>query len=389
MLRKKSGKVRRHIMYLMGFILATSIAILSYIQSNFIEDFVGLEFVSLFFVVSASLTILSMSIFPKIIYNLGNYFTGKTIIILYGSSLLALAAATGPISAILSLLLFVISSNLIWINLDIFLEEATSDKNTGRVRTTYLTCMNLGWIIGPAISANLIDFGGYSLSFLSSALLIIPLFFIIVYKKDNLKDKVKKTKQNTLVSLKKLWKNKNLRGVFIAAIALNIFFSAAVLYIPLYLHQTLGMSWAQLGWIFSFMLLPFVLLEIPVGLMADRYLGEKEMMFLGLFIIFSSLILFYYIKTPLPLLWAITLFFSRIGAAMVEATRDTYFFKNVSSKDLGFINVFRMTSPMGYLIGAALGSLTLFFLPINTVFLVLAITIVPAFYSIALIKDTK
>ena len=376
-------------MYLIGFIMATSVAILSYVQSNFLAGYIGIEFVSLFFVIGNLFTIFAISIFPTIIHKLGNYFTGKTVIILYAASLVGLAAVSGPISAVLALLLFIITSNLVWINIDIFLEEATSDKDTGRVRTTYLTCMNLGWIIGPAISAYLIDMGGYSLSFLSSALLIIPLFLIIVYKKNNLKDKVKKTKQGASESFIKLWKNKNLRGVFIAAVALNIFFSAAVLYIPLYLHQSLGMTWTQLGWVFSFMLLPFILFEIPVGLTADKYLGEKEMMFIGLLILFSSLLLFFYIKTPSPILWAIALFFSRIGAAMVEATRDTYFFKNVSSKDTGFINIFRMTIPIGYLIGATIGSLTLFFLPINAIFLILAITLIPAFYSIALINDTK
>ena len=376
-------------MYLIGFIMATSVAILAYVQSNFLESYIGIEFVSLFFVIGNLFTIFAISIFPTIIHKLGNYFTGKTVIILYAASLVGLAAVSGPISAILALLLFIITSNLVWINIDIFLEEATSDKNTGRVRTTYLTCMNLGWIIGPAISAYLIDMGGYSLSFLSSALLIIPLFLIIVFKKNNLKDKVKKTRQGARESFIKLWKNKNLRGVFIAAVALNIFFSAAVLYIPLYLHQSLGMTWTQLGWVFSFMLLPFILFEIPVGLTADKYLGEKEMMFIGLLILFSSLLLFFYIKIPSPLLWAIALFFSRIGAAMVEATRDTYFFKHVSSKDTGFINIFRMTIPIGYLIGATIGSLTLFFLPINAIFLILAITLVPAFYSIALINDTK
>jgi len=386
---KNPNKLRRQIMYLIGFIMATSVAILAYVQSNFLESYIGIEFVSLFFVIGNLFTIFAISIFPTIIHKLGNYFTGKTVIILYAASLVGLAAVSGPISAILALLLFIITSNLVWINIDIFLEEATSDKNTGRVRTTYLTCMNLGWIIGPAISAYLIDMGGYSLSFLSSALLIIPLFLIIVFKKNNLKDKVKKTKQGARESFIKLWKNKNLRGVFIAAVALNIFFSAAVLYIPLYLHQSLGMTWTQLGWVFSFMLLPFILFEIPVGLTADKYLGEKEMMFIGLLILFSSLLLFFYIKIPSPLLWAIALFFSRIGAAMVEATRDTYFFKHVSSKDTGFINIFRMTIPIGYLIGATIGSLTLFFLPINAIFLILAITLVPAFYSIALINDTK
>jgi MFS family permease len=387
--KKTSSSLRRQTMYLVGFILAVSVALISYIQSNFLEDYININLVSLFFVISNALTIVSIAVFPNIIHKLGNYFTGKSIIILFAASLLTLAAASGPISATVGLLFFIITSNLIWINLDIFLEEVSTDKETGRIRTTYLTFYNLGWIIGPIISANLIEMGGYSLSFIASALLVVPIFLIITHQRHNLKDKVKKTKEKLITSLNKIWRNKNLRGVFIAAIALNIFFSGAVLYIPLYLHQTLGMSWAQLGWIFSFMLLPFVIFEIPIGFLADKYLGEKEMMFLGLFIIFAALLLFFYIKTPSMILWAITLFFSRIGAAMVEATRDTYFFKNISAKDLGLINIFRITGPLGYLLGAGFGSIALIFLPINLVFLVLAIIIIPAFYSISLIEDTK
>lgn len=389
MLNRKAKAHRRRIIYIVGFILATSSAFISYIQSNFLGEHIKVELISLFFVLANFLSVLSMIFFHKVLERLGNYVTGKSILIIYTASLLSLAAASGPISATLSLILFILASNLVWISIDIFLEEISTDKKTGRIRTTYLTINNLGWILGPMISANLVEVGSYSLSFLGSAALSIPIILIFISQKKNLNSKVKKSNKKILKSLSNLWKNKNLRGVFIAAIALNVFFSAAVLYIPLYLHQSLHMSWAQLGWVFSFMLLPFIIFEIPVGLTADKYLGEKEMMFLGLFIIFSALFLFYYIDSPSILLWALVLFFSRIGAAMVEATRDTYFFKNVDSSDLGLIDLFRMTGPLGYLIGAAVGSLILVFLPINSIFLIMAILIIPAFYSIALIEDTK
>lgn len=376
-------------MYLIGFLVATSVSFLSYFQSSFLEEFIGISFVSLFFVFANLSTILAISVFPKIIHKLGNYFTTKIVIILYAISLLSVAAASGPISAIFSLLFYVITSNLIWINIDIFLEEVSSDESTGRVRTTYLTCMNLGWMLGPVISARLIELADYPLSAFSGALIMIPLLLIIAYRKNNLKDKVKRTKQGTVKSFKKLWKNKNLRGVFIATSALNIFYSAAVLYIPIHLNQNLGIPWSQLGLMFSISLLPFIIFQLPVGLLADKYFGEKEMMIMGLFILFCSLFLFFYIKTPLALLWAVILFFSRIGAALVEATSNTYFFKNVSSKDLGFINVFRMSHSLGYLIGAAFSSFVLLFLGINYVFLALAIIIIPAFYFIYQIEDTK
>ena len=386
---KAKNKLRRQIMYLIGFIMATSVSFLSYFQSSFLEEFIGIGFVSLFFVFANMATIIAISIFPKIIHKIGNYFTTKIVIILYAASLLSIAAASGRISATLSLLFFVITSNLIWINIDIFLEEVSSDESTGRVRATYLTCMNLGWMLGPVISARLIELADYPLSAFSGALIMIPFFLIIVYRKNNLTDKVKRTKQGTIESFKKLWKNKNLRGVFIATTALNIFYSAAVLYIPIHLHQGLGIPWSQLGLIFSISLLPFILFQLPVGLLADKYFGEKEMMIIGLFILFCSLFLFFYIKSPLALLWAAILFFSRIGAALVEATSNTYFFKNVSAEDLGFINIFRMSHSLGYLLGAAFSSLVLIFLGINYVFLTLAIVIIPVFYYTYLIEDTK
>jgi len=387
--RKKDNRKQRLIMYVVGFILAISVALPAYIQSNFLRQFINLEMVSLFFVLANSITAIMIAFFPRLIHRLGNYFSGKILIILYATALLGMAGANGPLSAVITLLLFIVSSNLLWINIDILLEEASSDHETGRIRTFYLTFMNLGWIIAPTISAYLVTLGEYPLAFLASAFLAIPLFIIIVKNHKRLKDKSKYHKESILKSWKKLWRNKNLRGVFMAAIALNLFFSGAVIYIPIYLHQNLGMEWTQLGWIFSVMLIPFVLFEIPAGYLADKYLGEKEMLILGLFILILSLVLFASINVATPVVWAAALFFSRIGAALVEAMRDTYFFKKVSAKDIGFINVFRITGPLGYILGTASGALFLLFLPINQLFFVFAALIVPVFYFVYFIKDTK
>jgi len=387
--KEKANKKKRLIMYLVGFILAVSVALPAYLQSNFLRQFISLEMVSLFFVLANSVTVVMIASFPQLINRLGNYFSGKIIIIVYATALLGMAAANGPLSATLTLLLFIVSSNLLWINIDILLEEASSNSETGRIRTIYLTFMNMGWIIAPTISAYLVTIAEYPLPFLISALLAIPLFIIFFKNKKKLKDKKRIQGQPILKNWKKLWQNKNLRGVFIAAIALNIFFSGAVIYIPIYLHQNLGMEWAQLGWVFSVMLIPFVLFEIPAGFLADKYFGEKEILILGLFILVLSLILFSLIRVSSPLVWAGVLFFSRIGAALVESMRDTHFFKKVNAGDISFINLFRITNPLGNIIGTAAGTLFLLFLPINYLFIIFAILIGPAFYFVAVIKDTK
>ena len=380
---KKGTHFKRYLLYAIGLILATSAALPAYMQSNFLEQYLNLEAVSLFFVAANAITALVINLFPRLIKQLGSYFTIKLLILIYITALIALAAANGAPSAIVSLLVFIITSNLIWINIDILLEAVSSDSKTGRIRSLYLTFMNLGWIASPLLSAHLVNIGGYSLPFIASAILAILLFVAILSQKKFLKNGHKRSRQESII------KNKDLRGIFIAAISLNLFFSGAVLYIPLYLHQNLGMDWSQLGWIFSFMLLPFILFEIPAGIAADKYIGEKELLLLGIFILVLSLVLFSYLTTSSPWIWAAALFFSRTGAALIEAMRDAYFFKKISDRDIGFINIFRVTGPLGYILGAGSAALIVLFLPLNYVFLVFAVLILPAFYFAASIKDTK
>lgn len=388
-IKNKNNRYRRYIMYALSFILAISVALPAYIQSSFLKQYINLEAIGLFFILANATTALMIGFFPKIIKRLGNYFTAKAVMITYGASLLGLVASNNVALAVISLLIFGITSNLLWINIDILLEEASSDNKTGRIRTLQLTFANLGWIVSPALSAYLIKLGGYSLPFLAAAVLVIPLFVILVSERKSLKSKIKYRKENLIKIFKKMWKNRNLKGVFIAATLLNIFFSCAVIYVPIYLNQTLNISWKELGLVFSFMLLPFLLFEIPAGFLADKYFGEKEIMLLGLFTIFVSLILFFCLETSNAWIWAAALFLSRTGAALVESMRDTYFFKSVKANEIGYINLFRMTGPLGYLIGSAIASLMLLFLPINYLFLVFAVMLIPGFYYIALIEDTK
>jgi len=385
----KNKLFRRQLMYVIGFVLALSSALPAYIQSSFLKQYISLELLSLFFVFINVITITAIGFFPGFIKKFSNYVTTKFTLGIYGLSLLGLAITNNPWLVIILFLFFVVSSNLLWINIDVLLEAASSDKKTGRIRTLYLTLNNLGWIIAPMISFYLVSVGGYSLPFLISAALIVPLFFTIAIKEKSLKIAKKYKNENLIKSFKRLWDNHNLKGVFIVSTLLNLFYSCAVLYIPIYLNQNLGIPWSQLGWMFAFMLLPFGLFQLPAGFLADKYFGEKEIMTLGLFTVFISLILFFFINVSTPLIWAAALFLSRIGAALVESMRDTYFFKLVNSREVGYINIFRMTGPLGYILGAAMASFFLLFFPINYLFLIFAVLIVPGFYYIGTIEDTK
>jgi MFS family permease len=393
MKRKEKKIIRRQInliiLYFLGFILATSSALPAYLQSNFLSDYVSLNTLSLFFVIANSLTVFCIVFFPELIKKLGNFFLAKIILVIHAVSLLCFVVTNNPVSALFSVILFTISTNLLWINMDILIENFSSDSSTGQTRTTYFTFINLGWIISPTISSYLIKLGDYQLAFLVASALAIPVFLIFLHHNKRLKDKTVYSKKPIKAVIKETWHNKNLRGIFFISLLLQIFYSTAVVYVPIYLLQNLGIGWEALGLMFSIMLIPFLVFELPAGIIADKYIGEKEILYLGFAILIVSLFFFFYIKVPTIWIWTLLLFMSRVGAALIEAMRETYFFKIVDAKDVGHINIFRTTAPLGYVLGSALAMIILAFFPLNYLFLVNAIISISGFAFIASIKDTK
>lgn len=384
--KNKAGLI---ILYFSGLILSLSTALPAFIQSNFLNQFVGLGSIGLFFIAANVLTILFILLFPKLIKKFSNFFLSKTILLMYALSLVCLSRASSPISALVSFILMTISSNLLFITLDVLVESFSKNSSTGRTRTIYFTFINLGWILAPSLSSYLIGIGEYRLPFLVAAFLNVPIFLVFLFQSKRLKDKTAYSRKKLSTVIREIRQNKNLRGIFFVAILLQIFYSTAVVYIPIYLHQNLGIGWESLGLMFSVMLIPFVIVEIPAGIIADKYLGEKELLFAGFLILTLSLFLFFYIKTNLFLVWISVLFFSRIGAALVESMRETYFFKIVDVKDIDHINVFRTATPLGYIIGSGIALLILLFSPLNYLFLIMAIIMLSGIGFAASIRDTK
>lgn len=388
---KPTKKTRKlYILYLLGLLLSISTALPSYIQSNFLKQFVDFKTISLFFIIANLFSIVIISSFPNLIRKFSNYRVSRLIFVIYIISLFGMTMANSPLSALVSIIFLSISSNLLWISMDILVESFSANSSTGKTRTLYFTFINIGWIISPMLTTFLINKGTYTLSFFISAILILPCFVIFLFQKNNFEDKIKKYKKESLKNaIAKMLTNKNLRGIFWISFLLQLFYSSAVIYVPLYLVQTLGMSWQVLGPIFSIMLIPFIVLEIPAGIIADKYLGEKEILFFGFIILISSLFLFYYINVPTAWLWALVLFFSRIGAALVEAMKETYFFKIIDAKDVSCINIFRLATPLAYVFGSALTIVILMFWPLNYIFLFLSIIMLSGLFFTASITDTK
>ncbi|MBD3359492.1 MAG: MFS transporter, partial [Candidatus Buchananbacteria bacterium] len=186
-----------------------------------------------------------------------------------------------------------------------------------------------------------------------------------------------------------LLKRPNLEKIFYLMFLLQFFYAVMVIYTPIYLNQTIGLPWDQLGIIFTVMLIPFILIEYPAGYLADKYWGEKELLTIGLFIIIISLILIFLVETKSIIIWALLLFLTRIGASLLEIMSDTYFFKKINHNDIALINSYRSTRPLAYIFAPFIFGLILYIFPVHYVFLFLAAIVSTGLYFSLTLKDTK
>lgn len=385
----KKPKSNLSVLYIMAFFLALAGSLPAYIQSSYLEDFVGLSAVTWFFVAANIISIVVILFFPRLIQLIGNYFSTGLVAILFLFSLAGFGFANNVFSAFSFFVAIQLAINLIWINMDIFVENFSANTSTGKTRAIYFTVINLAWIISPTLSAKIIDTYDYAGVFLFSAVLLIPYIIIFLFAASKIKHNKHQKDADLKKNLQEMYQHKDLRGAFWLAMLLNVFFNATTVFVPIYLHQNLGFSWNELGLMFSIMLIPFLIFEIPAGIIADKYLGEKEIFIFGYLLIIICLCFFFLSSSTSFWFWASLLFISRIGASLVEAMRETYFFKKVDAGEIEKINIFRTAMPFGYLIGSILSLITLIFLPIEYIFAVTAIFLCSAFPFLAIIKDTK
>jgi MFS family permease len=126
-----------------------------------------------------------------------------------------------------------------------------------------------------------------------------------------------------------------------------------------------------------------------MGILADKKFGEKEFLIAALFIMGVSTLAIYFIASTSIFIWSLVLFISRIGAALVEILRDSYFFKKIDAHDVDLIDFFRTTSSLSYIISAALAAILLLMFSIKAIFILVGVVSLLALYPAFRLVDNK
>lgn len=373
---------------IIAFFSALHVSIPNYFNSSFLGTFADERTISLIYLIASMVTIVGFLSMQGILHRFGNYRTSIALILIQILIFYGLITYTSPSVLVLLFILGMSVISLIGFTIDIFLQKSTDIGHTGTIRGLYMTAINMAWILGPLIGGLFIIGNSYKGIYIAGFALLFPLLYLVYRNFNTFKDShyVQISARQTLV---RILKDKDISRIFGINIVLQTFYAWMTVYTPIYLHNTLGFDWSEISIILTIMLIPFILVQLPLGKLADKKWGEKEMLAIGFVImgISTGALVFFGFKSLIA--WALMLFITRIGAATAEVMIETYFFKKVDGKDPEVLSMFRITRPLAYFIAPLITTIGLVYTSEPYLFVILGIICLLTLYPILTMRDTN
>ena len=392
-MKHHSSLPRSHVLYtiaVMGFIYTLHLVLPVYSNSSFLSLFLSDKNLGLTYMLASAVTVLGFLYIPVCIRKIGNYTITLWLIIIQAVCMFVMINTFDSRYIALFFALQSAIIALIGFCLDIFLEVYTKSSNVGAVRGMYMTTMNVAWIIAPLIGSMIIDGGDkYRDVYIAALFMLVPLFYMVAKNFPRFKDPHYQH-PSLHQTFAHFFKHKNHSRLFTINTILQLFYAWMTIYSPIYLHTVIGLDWNQIGIVITIMLVPFALIELPLGKLADKKYGEKEMMMAGFALLGLTTIALSLITSKNVWVWALALFLTRIGAASAEIMIETYFFKTTDPSDSAALGFFRVTRYVSYFLAPLLtGALLIFTHDQSNQFIAVGVICLLALIPIAEIKDTK
>jgi len=339
----------RFFVYLFIFFVTLHSTLALYTNSTFLDGFFGPYGIAIAYTLSALVTIVALHFSNRLATAFGATRLAVFAAVAEATALVGLATLTVPELLIGCFIAIQALTAILFYVFDVFLETYSKDSSTGGVRGTYLTVINAAFLIGPLAGTQAIDRFGYDGVYLAGAGIIGLVAIATGIAFAHFQDPVY-APPRVMAVIDSYRKKPDLALVTLSFFLLWCFYVVAIVHVPIYLTSVIGLSTQQLGYVLAIGLIPFVLIQMPLGKLADTSFGEKEFMFAGFFLMAAAgmLVPELALLGIVPLVAAI--FIGRLGAAAVEVMCDSFFFKHVSAEDSGTIAAYRSMMYVAYAI---------------------------------------
>lgn len=362
--------------FAINFIFAISLALTAYITSSFLEVYMPKETVGLLFAGSSLISLIFVLKAPDLITKVGISKVVKASMVVNIFSIYGLVELNNALAIKSLFVVYITTSVIITFCLDILLEHFTDNKKTGKVRGVFFTLYNVGYLISPLMAGYIMDISSFQGVYSFSGVFMIITYMLYARQFNGVEVAKKYIHRSIASGIKEIFKKKSLFKVFTAGFSLDFFFTWMMIYVPIYLREFVGFSWPEIGMIFAIMHLPYIIFEIPIGNIVDKKNDEALWIRIGLGIIaFSCLLMGITISTDFWV-WVFLLTLSRLGAAFVLVSKESYFYKKIDENKSSLIAMFRNTGTLALIIGPSIASLALGFVEYQELFIVLAIIVI-------------
>ena len=374
-------------MYVLSFLFTLHIALSAYVSSTFLTQIISEKYVGILYTIASVLTLLLLTRSVNILKNFGNRKFVLASLLVNMLSLVGMITSSNPYVIGSSFIAFTITNTLVIFSIDIFIEHFGDPKTIGRTRGLYLMIVNLAWMLCPLITAFLITREGgykaiYIISFIATVIMTIGLVFSVRKFEDKSYNKTP-----FLETYKYLKENRHMLAITMINFILHFFFALMVVYMPIYLYEYMKFSWDQIGVIFTVMLAPFVIFNLPVGILIDKYhVKKRALLTFGILVMSVSTFVISYITSTSVALWAFILFMTRMGASITETTAEIYFFTHTKEEDTSLLSVYRDMLPVAYIVAPLVSTFIFMFLPIQYLFAILGTLTLSGLYYIPRLK---
>src|ERR1035437_8681426 len=321
-------------MYILSFFFTLHIALSAYVNSTFLSNIISEKYVGILFAIASLVTLLLLSKSVNLLKHFGNRKFVLWSLLVNMMSLVGMITSGNSYIIALSFIALITTNTLVLLSIDIFIEHFGNPQTIGKNRGLYLTIINLAWMLTPLATVFLITKeGGYQTIYIISFLATIIMTIGLVFSVRTFEDKTYK-KTPFLETYKYLKTNRHMLAITVINFILQFFFAWMVVYMPIYLYEHIGFGWDQIGIIFTIMLAPFIILGLPVGVLADKYhVRKRTLLYIGILIMSISTFSISYITTKNIITWALVLFMTRIGASITETTSEIYLFTHIREEE--------------------------------------------------------
>jgi len=361
-----------------------------YVNSSFLGTFFTPETVSGLYAVAAFFAVGVLAVSPYLAAGRGVWLMFVFAVLTLQLAVFFLGFSKDATSAAV---FFTVQAVLIFVLrylLDLYLESLAGDESkTGNMRGLFNTAGNIGVFLGPIMASVVIVGAFFTPLYALAALFLTPVFFIALGPMRNMAPRIPPVAQLSGIVRSVIRCKPDVRRIMFVNFLTHIFNAAIVIYAPLYLFETGMLSWQAIGTLTALALLPYLFLEVPLGFLADRFIGEKEITIAGLIILAVAMVMLSLTPLSLFFVWSFWFIAIRIGGAMLEIATESYFFKHVTEQDASLIGMFKILWPLGGLAAPLVALIALPFIPFSYIFAVFGVIFLTGLPFALRLHDTR